>query len=128
VEFFLASQVESLPPANTVLSLNGFRLAPAPRGYPFQSNRFLAQAFDNKRTARDLMTEDRSKQAGNGKESVGTIGGSKSSAWNTTLAEQLLQSLWVKADAETCKKLVQGALSRLARRGSLTAFADLLSH
>jgi hypothetical protein len=60
------------------------------------------------------MTEDRSKQAGNGKESVGTIGGSKSSAWNTTLAEQLLQSLWVKADAETCKRLVQGSLEALA--------------
>jgi hypothetical protein len=74
VEFFLASQVESLPPANTVLSLNGFRLAPAPRGYPFQSNRFLAQAFDNKRTARDLMTEDRSKRAGTGKSRSGPSG------------------------------------------------------
>jgi hypothetical protein len=43
------------------------------------------------------------------------IGGSRSSAWNTTLAQQVLPTFWAKGlDPETCKTQLQGSLEALA--------------
>ena len=58
----------------------------------------------------DIKLIDGSQEA-----SVGPVGGSKSDAWSTTLAEQIMRASYLKAaDPETSKRLLQGSLEALA--------------